>query len=362
MIGIHSRPSWQLFDFMFGSRYTFNTNPSFYIVLLGPSGNLPFVYRASTMFPASIFVWKVPIVNPIMDSADLQHSLKEPRFWYVCVRCNNFYEPVVENRNIRYISEVSYERNWSNSKLVLQAIVTTTNGDKTGCEKYIWEMWLAQAGDRVKDDYKYCSKSLAFMDILARSVHPNITVFLQPREDYLQDGFFGYFINGIWSPQTAIGLGDWHASNVYFTVTASSSVTYCDCEQSSDSISFRGWLNCFDGNIWMCIFIVTALAHSYVCSQHYFLTRKFTFNCCIDFAFDIAEILIRQGSCKCCLIAIFSLGIFIVSTVFENSLTSSLIVPNMETECTLSDLIKLGYRILYVGGSMAFGSQLVYVE
>jgi hypothetical protein len=339
LIGIHPRPSWELYDFMFSSRYTFNSNPhSIYIVLLDPSGNFPYVDRSSTMFPASIFVWKVPITNPIIHNAEDELRLKEHRFWYVCVRCSNFWQLVGDNKNIRYISEVSYESNWYNSKLVLQAIVTTTTGDKTGCEKYIWKLWLAPIGDHVRDDYKYCSKSLAFTDILARSVHSNLTVFLQPREDLSQDGFSGFFVNGIWSPQR--GIDHWRASN----------------------ISFRGWLNCFEGTIWMCIIVVTALAHSYICIQHYFRTWKYNIHTYINFAFDIVEILIRQGSCKCCLIAIFSLGGFIVSTVFENSLTSSLIVPNMEKEFSLSDLIELGYRIIYVGGSMVFGSQLMYVE
>jgi hypothetical protein len=353
--------SRQLFNFMLSSRYTFNSNPhSIYIVLLDPSGDITYVDRLSTIFPVSIFFWYVPVTNPIMDSAEDELSLEEPRFWYVCVRCGNFYQPIEDNRNIRFLSELSYESNWSNSKLVLQAIFEGPTVDINGCEKYLWEMWLAPIGDRVKDDYKYCSKSLAFTDILARSVHPNMTVFRRAKEDFSQEGFYGYFINGIWG--TKGPMQHWRASNIYFNVPASSSVTYCDCQQHSESISFRGWLTCFDGNVWISIFVVSALVHSYVCIQHYFHTRKLTFNRCVNFVFDIVEIVIRQGNCKSCLIAFFSLGIFIVYIVFENSLTSSLIKPDVEKELIISDLIKLGYRILYVGSSVVFGSQLMHVE
>jgi hypothetical protein len=356
VMGIFPTDSLPLYYFMFGSGYTFNSNPfSIYIIVVGPSAAPVLVQPSSVILPASILVLKIP-TNPF-DAVALN---LEPRFLYICIRCSVSVQVVLDNTNIRSISDLSYESNWVNSKLVLQGIVLGVMGDIRWCEKYLWEMWLSRVGHSSRNVYKYCGKSFAFTDILARSVHHNLSVFLTTGPDLSQVGFSGCFFYGLWVTGTPIE--PWRSSGVYFHVPASSTITYCDCERGLETISFWSWLNCFDGDIWTCIFIVTALIHSYVILQHYFISRKCNLHLYISFGVDVIGIVIRQGSCKFCIIALFSIGIFIVSTLFENSLTSGLIVSTAERELQLSELIESGYRILYTGNSIAFGSQLVYVK
>jgi hypothetical protein len=107
---------------------------------------------------------------------------------------------------------------------------------------------------------------------------------------------------------------------------------------------------------------VTALVHTVVYFQHYLVTSNYHLQIYVSLAIDIIGIVIRQGKCKFYLIALFSIAIFIVSTLFENSLTSGLIASTAEKELELSELIESGYKILYTGDSMTFGSQLMYVK
>jgi hypothetical protein len=214
VMGIFPTHSLPLYYFMFGSGYTFNSNPfSIYIIVMGPISAPVLVQPSSAVLPASIFVLRIP-TNPF----DAKGLNLDPQFLYICARCRVSMQVVLDNRNIKSISDLSYESTWVNSRLVLQGIVSGVRGDIRWCEKYIWEMWLSRVGDLSRTLYKYCGKSFAFTDILTRSVHHNLSVFLTTGLDFSQYGFSGCFFYGLWVTGTPID--PWRASSVYFSVPA----------------------------------------------------------------------------------------------------------------------------------------------
>jgi hypothetical protein len=73
-------------------------------------------------------------------------------------------------------------------------------------------------------------------------------------------------------------------------------------------------------------------------------------------------IILRQGSTRGILLALFSLGMYSVSLLFENTLTSRLVAPRKTPPFDLAELIGAGYRILINGQTTTeFASHLPYL-
>jgi hypothetical protein len=73
-------------------------------------------------------------------------------------------------------------------------------------------------------------------------------------------------------------------------------------------------------------------------------------------------IILRQGSNRGFLLVLFSLGIYSVSLLFENTLTSRLVAPKKTLPFDLAELIGAGYRNLINGQTTTeFASHLPYL-
>jgi hypothetical protein len=362
MIGIYPSDADQLYNFMFTSGYTFNSNPrSIFIIVLGSHTRSLYLLWSTVRLPISIFVLNVPSSTDIIDSAGLNTPMD---LLYVCIRCGVTREFINKDniKTIRLISDTTYERKWLNSRLTLQAITSSGGGDITLCETYIWKMWRAPLGHNQRRMYRYCTKSFAFTDLLARSVHPNVTVLVRKTVDILKDRFVGFFNYGFWGLNTEIG--PLLTSSVYFHAPGFSSFLYCHNEKHFADITLRSWINCFSPGVWALFFgVMISVQVCIMCLQQAKEQCGFSVICCIRSMLDVFGIIFRQGNCKCVILSIFSLGIMIVLSLFENNLTSYLIAPKVQREHTLADLVVgLGYRVLYDGDSASFKGHLPYLE
>jgi hypothetical protein len=76
---------------------------------------------------------------------------------------------------------------------------------------------------------------------------------------------------------------------------------------------------------------------------------------------NIVGIILRQGSKGGFLLALFSQGMYSVSLLFENSVTSSLVGPKRNVPFDLAELINAGYHIPVTGSIYDFSSNLSHL-
>jgi hypothetical protein len=358
MLGMYSSDAVKLYNFMYTSGYTFSSNPrSIYVIVLDSNTRSVSVNTYTVRFPVSIFAFMIP-TESIGIAAGIN---EEPRIFYVCLRCGNTMELVKNPSNIRDLSDSSYEGKWVNRRLTLQVITERVGiRDITLCESYIWKMWLAPLGDDRRGLYKYCWKSYAYMDLLARTVHSNVTVFVQGSIDVSKDNFVGLLFHGSLNIRTQ--LDRWFTSSVYLHIPGFGSITYCHNEKHFATITLWSWMNCFTPGVWVLIFGVVVSVQMFAYFRHPQEEYKRSVTCYIGSIFEVFAIVFRQGNCKCAVLAVFSLGIMIVVSLFENDLTSCLIAPTIQPEHTLKDVVDLGYSVLYKEEPVGFYSQLPELE
>jgi hypothetical protein len=352
MVGVQPRHDKLLHDWMYTSAYTFSQKPhSIYVIALDSETNSMMIDKATIMLPVSIFV-----INIYTNSVELE---SEPRFWYYCSSCTYPLQPVLNKNNIRLLSDSNYERKWQYPKLNLQAKVSRITGEITLCEKYIWEKWLASFDDDIRETYSVCSKSFSFLDLVARSTHPNMTISLVNVVNRMSDGFSGQLIYGSWT--TANHLDPWLASSTYFHRPAAATIIYCNCDRQSDVSTFESCVKCFSLTLWLSIFGICALVQMYLSATQFTKQGTLAFGLFLELIMNVISLVVRQGNCTTRVLALFSFVMFLVTSLYENSMTSDIIVPAVKPEMELSQLILSGYKVLYVGAN-TYRSQIDSVK
>jgi hypothetical protein len=86
-------------------------------------------------------------------------------------------------------------------------------------------------------------------------------------------------------------------------------------------------------------------------------TGKYIQDTYLSMLTDVIGIAVRQGSYNCMGLAVFSIGMFIISTVFENTVMSTLVVPDKLLIYDIAKLIQSNYKILIANSS---GGKLDY--
>jgi hypothetical protein len=179
-----------------------------------------------------------------------------------------------------------------------------------------------------------------------------------------KDRYAGFFFYGFWESGTEIG--PWLTSGVYFHGPGFSCIIYCHNEKRFADITLWSWINCFSLGVWALIFGVMGSVLVWICLRRA-QVEECEFSvvcfCIIRSMVEVFGIIFRQVNCNCAVLGIFSLGMMIVLSLFENNLTSYLIAPTIQQEHTLVDLVvDLGYRVLYEGDSDLFGSHLTDLQ
>jgi hypothetical protein len=172
---------------MYENINTFNTDPrSIYILVLNQKTN-PFVANFFTiMFPVSIFLVGIPAHNLYNTKFDL-----EPSYFYYCFLCASPYQQVQNSKDIGLLSDSTYAEKWKFSKSNIQLLMKGPTGLITSCEKLIWIKWLATYSSGIRKLFDRCTKPMALVDLLARSVHSNLTVTVNNEIDLSYQGFTG---------------------------------------------------------------------------------------------------------------------------------------------------------------------------
>jgi hypothetical protein len=357
IIGLIPSDSRTLYNFMYNNPYTYSSRPSaIYVLLLDPVTNTVVIKDHSISLPVSIFVLKIESIDPIQKGP----VQSDPTFVYFCLSCKNFIQPVMNKKLIGSVTEYSYQKEWKEANLNIQAISLVGNGDITGCEKDIWTIWLEARNGPRRRSLKLCNKSAAFWDLVLRSVHPNFTTNFESEVDFSKQGFSGSFSQKFFYKN--VHPFTWEVASSLFHDFAICGIMYCDCSKRSETTSIATWRVGFNTFEWACIICTTLVTSAFVCTRKYVNSERMKFMSYVNLVINLLGIILRQCSYKGFLLAIFSLGMFSVSSIFENQLMSSLVVPDNNHVLDLAELLNAGYRILFHGKVSEFGSHLPFLR
>jgi hypothetical protein len=363
IIGLQPSDSTVLYNFMYKNPYTFSSGPtSIYLIIHDPATDSVMINDHHTIsLPVSIFISKIPTLKEIKEGTFKAEDLD---FEYYCLSCKNPIQPFTSQKEIRFLTDYSYQREWKQTHMNMQGIVHGRRQQITSCEQHIWKKWLAPIGKTILTYWTRCNKPAAFWDLTLRSVHPHFSTHLQTEVRFSQPGFSGSFSQNFYAEISLPSV--WEASSSYYAGSLTSGIIYCDCKRKSESVSYETLDVGFGTPEWT-IFIVTAAIIStlIVIKDHYwvYIGNKPIHDNVIGAVINVLGIILRQGSNKGLCLAIFSLGMYYATMLFENTLTSNLVVPKKNPPFDLAELMNAGYRILITGKSEnEFGSHLPFLQ
>jgi hypothetical protein len=363
IIGLHPSDSTVLYNFMYKNPYTFSSGPnSIYLIIFDPLTNSVMINDHHTIsLPVSIFISKIPTFKAIEDGSFKAEDLY---FEYYCVSCNNQIQPLTSQKEIRFLTDYSYQRKWKQTHINMQGIVHGRRQQITRCEQHIWKKWLAPTGKAILTYWTRCNKPAAFWDLTLRSVHPNFSTYLQTEVRFSQPGFSGSFAQNFYAEISLPSV--WEASSSYYAGSLTSGIIYCDCKRKSESVSCETLDVGFGTPEWTIFIGTAAIISGLIGIKDYYwvsIDNKPIHDNIIEAVINVLGIILRQGSNKGLCLAIFSLGMYYVTMLFENTLTSNLVVPKKNLPFDLAELMNAGYRILIPGQSEnEFGSHLPFLK
>jgi hypothetical protein len=337
IIGYASKRYLDLYDYMLRSRYTFTSHPhSTYIIVLEYDTEPMLLDVRTLSLPTSIFVLYIR-----KKSISYQSLQSGPFYTYFCFSCIHTLQPVDYNNNIRLVNDDWFLNDWKINNSFILVLNTAGNGDITKCEQLMWARWLSSV-DLKSIPRSGCNKPYAFWSSVFRSV--NLTAHLSTSMDSSMYGYSGFFFQEFLTKDMSIN--PWRASSTHYHASAFSYIIYCDCDRRTEMISFHTWITCFTESVWFCLIGVVATLAAVMNGSTHMSSAKYVLNTYLMMLTDIVGIAIRQGSYNCVGLAVFSMGMFIVSTIFENTVMSTLVVPDNLAVFDITKLVQNDYKIL----------------
>jgi uncharacterized membrane protein YqaE (UPF0057 family) len=325
----------RLLYFMNVNKYTFISKPhSFYVLVV--KANSVKIHPSTVIFPTSIFILKVSdIFNnrlvPIYKSV----------FLFFCSACEKHIHSIQLGADTQTLNDLHYQTKWSFPQQHVQAVIEDVVGDINGCEKVIWQRWLASYIQRKYHSPAGCSKSFAFYDLLTQTVQKNLTLSFEVDLNPLEDGYTVFVTESMWNKHAFLNPS--FSSSGYFHLFALAKILYCDCDGLSESSFVRKWVNCLPTNLWYTLIALTLLTFTFNILESGIETGTFGCKAICTLLLELVGIVLRQGSAaRSISILILCLTAFIISSVYENGLTSELIVPLKKSKLELNQLINSG--------------------
>jgi hypothetical protein len=345
IIGFVSENYLALYNYMMYNRYTFTSNKhSIYIIVLDSNDGPLALYPHTMALPTSVFTLTIP-----KESYNQNMLNSNPVYKYVCFFCKSTLRPVEYNKDIRLINDDWFHQNWKTYNPVIAVVNNARSGDITMCELDLWNKWLLPKDDIESDLSNLCTKPDAFWDLIIRSVNPNLTTHITVTADGSMYGFSGYlFQNLLTSDWTT---SPWKAPTSHYHASAGTCLMYCDCDRRSNRISYDTWTTCFSETVWFCLIGAVSFAAVMKSFKLCLTSGKFALQSFLLKLTDIIGITIRQGSLNGTGLAVFSLGMFVISALFENMLMSTLVVPNKLAVFDLATLAHSNYEVQILCGS-----------
>jgi hypothetical protein len=136
IIGLEPSDSTVLYNFMYKNPYTFSSRPtSIYLIIFDPATDSVMINDHHTIsLPVSIFISKIPTLKAIEEGT---FKVEDLYFEYYCLSCNNQIQPSTSQKDIRFVTDYPYQREWKQTYMNMQGIVHRRRQQIKSCEQHI---------------------------------------------------------------------------------------------------------------------------------------------------------------------------------------------------------------------------------
>jgi hypothetical protein len=337
--------------FMIQNNYTYSSTPfSTYILI-------PYTYKADeNVIPPRFAMLYLPVrvfylLVPIFLDDDV--NLYTGPYVLVCAPCGKSWaKKMAVNSDLASVSSLNFSSSWLRNDV--QFINKYTEGDITGCDYAPW--W----------GLTECTNFFPLMDVLVRSVKFNLTLSAKYKNDDWDNQFLGHieygyllFTNPHFEYEASSWLHDSAIGGIYF----------CDCNPKSQTEMLTAWGAPFGRFVWVGL-VITFLLLSITIGIKLKVGKGYAKTCsvkdCIVPFFTVAGLYLRQQGTKVAnrgLVMVSSFCIGVVLLLYENSVTSKLVVPPPMFEHNLSSLLmSVGTKIVYTGPNSSTNGDLLELQ
>jgi hypothetical protein len=324
-------------NFMYQNNYTYSSTPfSTYILI-------PYTYMADEIVMLPTFAMlELPVrvfylLVPMLPDDDV--NLYTLPYVLVCAPCGESWaKKMAVSSRLAYVSSLNFSSSWSRNDV--QITDGYTEGNITGCDYAPWMRLTA------------CTHSFPLMDVLVRSIELNLTSSAKYKKDHWDNRFLGYIVGYyLYYPSFENAASSW------FDDTAIGGIYFCDCNPKSQMEMLTAWGAPFGRSVWVGL-VITFLLLSLTIGIKLRIGKGYAKTCsvkdCIVPFFIVAGLHLRQQGSKVgnqILVILSSFCIGVVLSLYENSVTSKLVVPPPKFEHNLSSLLMTARAKVIYGGS-----------
>jgi hypothetical protein len=361
IIGIIPNDADRLDIFIKDNDYTYCSTPfSTYILIPDPSiRKVRFDLNPLVRLPVRVFY----LLVSSLQNDDI--NLYRRPYVLVCAQCgeSSWAKGLVVNSELAYVSSLNFSSSWLRNDV--QIINRFHDGyDITGCEHGPW-MDFSEPYEGSKR--RFCNDNLAFMDLLVRSVESNLTVSAWYKTDFSDERFAGYlsFYRRLLQPSFSDAAASW------FDHVGIGVLHFCDCNPKSQKEMLKAWVKPFDASVWLCLMITFLLLSLTVAVKlnvynGFTITRNRRIKDFFVSFMTVAGIYLRQEGAivgNRCLLLLTSFCIGVILSLYENCVTSELVVPPAKFEHNLSSLLIVpDSKVIYSGPNSSENVDLIELQ
>jgi hypothetical protein len=340
-------------QFMIENNYTYSSTPfSTYILI-------PYTYKAdeTVMLPTFATLY-LPVrvfylLAPIFPDDDV--NLYTRPYVLVCVPCGESWaKKMAGSSDLAYVSSLNFSTSWSRNDVHI--INQFYEGNMTGCDYAPW----------VGLGLTKCRHNFLLMDVLVRSVELNLSLSAKYKRDFWDYRYLGHIDDGYLNNQPNFE----DAASSWFHDAAIGGIYFCDCNPKSQTEMLTAWGAPLGRFVWQGL-VITFLLLSLTIGIKLkvgkgYAKRKRSVQDYIVPLFTVAGLYLRQQGTKVGnqgLVILSSFCIGVVVSLYENSVTSELVVPPPKFEHNLSSLVmSVGMKIVYTGPNSSTNGDLLELQ
>jgi hypothetical protein len=336
-------------QFMIQNNYTYSSTPfSTYILI-------PYTYKANeNVIPPKFAMLYLPVrvfylLVPILPEDDV--NLYTRPYVLVCAPCGESWaKKMAGSSDLACVSSLNFSSSWLRNDV--QIGNGYIEGNITGCDYAPWVGLTA------------CTLNFPLMDVLVRSVEPKLTSSVKYKRDDWGNESIGHIHDGLLdNPDFEEAASSW------FHDAAVGGIYFCDCNPKSQTEILTAWGRPFARSVWVGLVITFVLLSLTIGIKLKFCkgdAKTCSVKDCIVPFFIVAGLHLRQEGTKVGnqgLVILSSFCIGVVLSLYENSVTSKLVVPPPKFEHNLSSLLmSAGTKIMYIGPNSSTNVNLIELE
>jgi hypothetical protein len=321
------------------------------------SGILIYPHFAMLVLPVRVFY----LLVPTLPNEDV--NLYARPYILVCAHCggSTMLQNIAVSTDLAYVSSLNFSSSWLRNDVQFVTGLIQREFDLRGCEHSPWRNVSALYRTSIP---RICNDYFALMDVLVRSFNSNLTLSSRFKREETDNRFSGHISKGYLShPQFH------HAASTWFLEVSVGVLSFCDCNPKSQKEVLNAWVKTFQRSVWLCL-IITFLLLSFTLGAKLHIGNKYinkssSKDYVVPFI-TVAGIFLRQQGSKIgnqALVLLSSFCVGLILSLYENCVTSELVVPPAKFEHNLSSLLMIAEsKVIYSGPEPPTNSDLVELE